>query len=163
MQFILYLVLNLNMYIMLMQSSAETSHAPDPQTPMGSARDRSSFSPFSPQSPLSPAQSDRQSLSSSVASTSKKIIIPDHWRQETETCIEKRALDSDARCDISRTLVTLLVVKFGPKVSSAQCQDVARQLILKYRWMADDMGTGYVCYSSFSFLYFMSLIVMSRV
>ena len=107
--------------------------------------DRSSFSPLSPispQSPFSPTSDGDESIASSSASRS--LTIPDHWREETESCIANRALDADSRNDIVRTLVTLLVSKYGPKPGSANVQKAAQQLILKYPFMADDLGSGYV-------------------
>ena len=122
--------------------TASTSKTP-------SRGDRSTLSPLSPLSPFSPhsASSDVDehcSLSSSAKSSSHPITIPDHWREETESCIAARVLDSEARSDIVRTLVTLLVVRDGPKPGTSRCQQAARQLILKYPFMADDRGCGYV-------------------
>ena len=37
----------------------------------------------------------------------------------------------------------LLTAKYGPRPG---CQDLARQPILKYPFMKDDMGSGYVRY-----------------
>ena len=76
--------------------------------------------------------------------SSDRVTIPSHWRQETEECIANQTLDTEARSDIVRTLITLMVAKFGPKLEAAKCQAVARQLILKYPFMADDLGCGYV-------------------
>ena len=111
-------------------------------TPRG---DRSTLSPFSPLSPR-PSETEDQISISSIASSSRLcgIPIPDNWRYETERCIKSCALDSEARRDICRTLVTLLVMKHGAKPSKSHCQEVARRLILKYPFMADDIGSGYV-------------------
>lgn len=111
--------------------------------------DRSTLSPLSPLSPFSPhcASCDvdeHRSLSSSARSSSHPITIPYHWREETESCIAARVLDSEARSDIVHTLVTLLVVRYGPKPGTSRCQQAACQLILKYPFMADDLGCGYV-------------------
>ena len=39
-----------------------------------------------------------------------------------------------------RTLVTLLVSKYGPKRGRVHCEELGRQLILKYPFMKDDLG-----------------------
>ena len=51
--------------------------------------------------------------------------------------------DSDAR-NISRTIVTLLTAKLGAKFGKDRIEHLARKLILKYPFMADDIGSGYV-------------------
>ena len=40
--------------------------------------------------------------------------------------------------------MTLLTAKYGPRPSRAQCEDLARQFILKYPFAKDDLGSGYV-------------------
>lgn len=80
--------------------------------------------------------------------------IPVHWRPETMECIETKRLTNDCRVDIVRTLVTLVTSKVGPKPSKSQLEQVARGLILKYPFMKDDLGSGYVsltcmCFSMF--------------
>ena len=58
-------------------------------------------------------------------------------------------MDDESRSDVVRTLVTLLVAKYGPKPGRTHCEDLGRQLILKYPFMKDDLGNGYVshfCY-----------------
>ena len=76
--------------------------------------------------------------------SSDKIHIPEYWRQDTQDCIDAGVLDDSSRSDIVRTLVTLLVAKFGPRPGRARCEELGRQLILKYPFMRDDLGTGYV-------------------
>ena len=90
------------------------------------------------------SQSQLSSAPSGSSSRSAGIPIPDHWREETEACIHDHALDGEARNDIVRTLVTLLVAKYGPRPGAARCQQMARALILKHPFMADDLGSGYV-------------------
>ena len=53
-------------------------------------------------------------------------------------------MDDESRSDVTRTLVTLLTAKYGPRPAKSHCQQLARQLILKYPFMKDDMGSGYV-------------------
>ena len=53
-------------------------------------------------------------------------------------------MDDESRSDITRTLVTLLTAKYGLRPGKNHCKDLARQLILKYPFMIDDMGSGYV-------------------
>ena len=55
-----------------------------------------------------------------------------------------RIMDDKSRSDITRTLVTLLTTKYGPRTGKNHCQQAARQLILKYPFMKDDLGSGYV-------------------
>ena len=40
--------------------------------------------------------------------------------------------------------MTLLVAKYGPKPVRSRCEELARQLILKYPFTKDDLGSGYV-------------------
>ena len=80
----------------------------------------------------------------STTPSTDKIPIPEYWRDETQQSIENGVLDDESRSDITRTLVTLLTVKYGPRPGKSRCQDLARQLILKYPFMKDDMGSGYV-------------------
>ena len=49
----------------------------------------------------------------------------------------------NARNDICRTLVTILTVHFGT-FDRLQVRDAGRKLIVKYPFMADDLGEGYV-------------------
>jgi len=86
------------------------------------------------------------SLSSSTSGdfSSGSFEIPTHWRPETESCIKMKDLTTECRSDIARTLVTLMITKVGPKPTKSQCEQVARKLILKYPFMKDDIGFGYV-------------------
>ncbi len=72
------------------------------------------------------------------------LRIPEHWREETQSHIEQGVLNDTSRSDIVRTLVTLLVAAHGSKPPKTNCEDAARQLILKYPFMRDDFGSGYV-------------------
>lgn len=100
--------------------------------------------PLSPCSPISRAEGSVSSISS--FSRSDKIPIPDYWRQETQDCLDEGVLDDESRGDITRTLVTLLVAKYGPKPGRSRYEELARQLILKYPFAKDDLGNGYVRY-----------------
>ena len=60
------------------------------------------------------------------------------------TCIEDKKVTPRARKEIIQTLVTLLITKVGSNHNRSQCETVARRLILKYPFMRDDIGTGYV-------------------
>ena len=83
-----------------------------------------------------------QSLSSALSS--QLIDIPTHWRPESQHCLETKVV-SDATCDdISRTLVTLLIAKYGSKPSRRQCEQASRALILQCPFLKDDLGPGYV-------------------
>ena len=50
----------------------------------------------------------------------------------------------DSKNDIVRTLVSMMMSKVGAKPTRGQCEQVARDLILKYPFMKDDIGDGYV-------------------
>ena len=90
----------------------------------------------------SPPQSTRPSSSrcssvnsSELSSCSKDAvspIIPSHWCEQTQACIDKKMLNPKARCDIVRTLGTLLVAKHGPHPTKQQVEYIARQLILTF-------------------------------
>ena len=89
---------------------------------------------------------EERSLVSSLSSqsTSTEIIIPSQWQEDTQACIDAKVLSPESRSDISRTLMTLLTAKEGPNPGKAKIEAVARKLILKYPFMKDDMGSGYV-------------------
>ncbi len=76
-----------------------------------------------PASPLSPPEGSISSLSTTPSSRTNRIQIPDHWREETQDCIDEKVLDDGSRSDIVRTLATLLVAKHGPKPGRARCED----------------------------------------
>ena len=96
--------------------------------------------------PLSPTpRSDASVFShSTTPSRSEKILIPDHWRDDTQHCIDEGIMDDESRSDVVRTLVTLLISKHGTKPGRMRLEELGRQLILKYPFMKDDLGTGYV-------------------
>ena len=71
-------------------------------------------------------------------------MIPSTWCPETQQCIDDQDMTPDARSDIVRTLVTLLTARVGPNPTHDQLGDIARQLVLKYPFMQDDLGNGYV-------------------
>ena len=81
---------------------------------------------------------------STTPSRAERIQIPECWRQETQDYLDDGVLDDDSRGDITRTLVTLLVAKYGPKPGRSCCEELARQLVLKYPFAKDDLGSGYV-------------------
>ena len=62
-------------------------------------------------------------------------------------CIEEKKLTPRSRKEIVQTLVTLLITNVGSNVGRAECETVARRLILKYPFMRDDIGTAYVSYT----------------
>ena len=112
---------------------APSSAASQPNSPPASP----SFSPTSC-GPGSPS-----SVSTTLSSVDK-AYIPDFWRDDTQRCIDEGVLDDASRSDIVRTLVTLLVSKYGPKPGRVRLEEVGRALILKYPFMKDDIGNGYV-------------------
>ena len=71
-------------------------------------------------------------------------------------------MDDKSRRDITRTLVTLLTTKYGPRPGKNHCQQAARQLILKYPFMKDDLGSGYVSIYIYILTYFYLFCVCLR-
>lgn len=69
--------------------------------------------------------------------------IPTRWFPEVDDCILQCSLSDSARCEIVRVLVNQLFARMRePK--RVNCEHHARKLILKYPFMKDDMGNGYV-------------------
>ena len=105
------------------------------------------MSPASTHVGTSSSSREDRSLASSLSghqSTSNDIIVPDLWQEDTQACIDAKVLSPESRSDISRTLVTLVTAKHGPNPGKTMFDEVARKLILKYPFMKDDMGSGYV-------------------
>ena len=103
------------------------------------------MSPSLSPGPISPKDDGSvSSFSTATSHSARTIQIPDHWREETQDSIEEGVMDDDSRSDIVRTLVTLMVAKYGPKPGRARCEELSRLLILKYPFMKDDLGNGYV-------------------
>ena len=92
---------------------------------------------------------DGPSSSTSIR-CSDSIEIPSHWRPETKACINRKVLTNESRLDIIRTLVTLTMSKFGPVPTRHQLEEVARKLVLKYPFMKDAAGSGYVSLSTYT-------------
>ena len=92
---------------------------------------------------------DGPSTSASLRSPDS-IEIPSHWRPETKACINRKQLTNESRLDIIRTLVTLSMSKFGPVPTRHQLEEVARKLVLKYPFMKDALGSGYVSSSRYT-------------
>ena len=79
----------------------------------------------------------------SVVSIKSNEDIPSHWRPEVEVCLNEKCINDSARNMMVRSLVNLLFAK-DTKPSRANCENLARRLILKYPFLKDDMGNGYV-------------------
>ena len=62
-----------------------------------------------------------------------------------ESCISSKHLTDNARAEIKRTLVNQLFAR-SSKPDRSDCDQIARKLILKYPFMKDDIGNGYVGY-----------------
>ena len=77
-------------------------------------------------------------------SSNTSCLVRSLWCEETQECIDLKKLNPKARCDNGRTLVLLLTTKVGPKPTHDDIADVARQLVLKYPFMRDNIGNGYV-------------------
>lgn len=76
-----------------------------------------------------------------------EITIPDYWRPKVSECLQSKKMTETARNEIVRTLVNLLFTKF-PKPGRQDCVYLARGLILKYHFVRDGMGNGYVSHCS---------------
>ena len=94
----------------------------------------------------------------STSGSSDSIEIPSHWRPETNACIRNKQLTNECRLDIIRTLVTLATCKFGPDPPKHQLEEIARKLVLKYPFMRDGLGSGYVSSSIYSSYIYISTI-----
>ena len=100
-----------------------------------------------PNSPVSLGPNPASPLASLPTITTQLVSpvkIPTHWRPDTLKCIKLKSMSTDSRNDIVRTLVSMMMSKVGAKPTRGQCQQVARDLILKYPFMKDDIGDGYV-------------------
>ena len=100
------------------------------------------MSQSSPSSSITPPAS----VSSQSSLSDASHIIPSNWSASTQKSIDEKKLNRSVRNDIVRTLITLVVSKHGPRPKKSEVEYVARQLILKYPFMRDDIGTGYVSY-----------------
>lgn len=83
------------------------------------------------------------SMSSAVSVSSDEIVIPNHWRPEVEECLKNKSLTTHARNEIVRTLASQLFCRYS-RPNRAECEKLARKLILKYPFMKDNLGCGYV-------------------
>lgn len=97
------------------------------------------------------------STGASHSSAAGGIVIPDHWRPEVESCIAAKYLSDNARAEIKRTLVSQLFAK-SSRPNRSDCDQIARKLILKYPFMKDNLGNGYVSHH----VYYMYLGNLSR-
>jgi hypothetical protein len=98
------------------------------------------------QSPSGSICTEQSSIASSAAASTQAISIPDHWRPEVEDCLRKMCLTPNARQEIVRTVASQLFAK-SQRPTRSDCDQVARQLILKYPFTKDDLGCGYVSFS----------------
>ncbi len=72
-----------------------------------------------------------------------ELEIPDSWRPEVDQCIDEKCMSDSARQEIIRNLVNLLFTR-SKKPTRYECEHFARKLIMKYPFMKDDLGNGYV-------------------
>ena len=105
----------------------------------------SMYLPYMP-SPPSVSGGSTVSVASSGEVTRAGVsnfTIPSRWRPSIMKAIEEKKLTPDVRNEIVRDLVTHM---YGcmEKPSSANCKFVAQRLILKYPFMRDTKGTGFV-------------------
>ena len=86
-------------------------------------------------------------LSSPGSSLPDGFNIPSKWRPSIMSAMKEQKLTSDIRNEIVRDLVTHMY-GFAQKPSNYLCKFVAQRLILKYMFMRDSKGTGYVSSST---------------
>ena len=101
--------------------------------------------PTQQQSPSGSTATESTSIASSAAAGTSTVTIPDHWRPEVEDCLRKKCLTPGARQEMVRTVVSQLFAR-SQRPNRNDCDQVARQLILKYPFTKDDLGSGYVSY-----------------
>lgn len=96
----------------------------------------------------SPSQSEVSVARSAAATTdvsnyTVSFKIPSRWRPSIMKAIEEEKLTPDVRNEIVRDLVTHMY-GYVEKPTTSFCKFVAQRLILKYSFMRDSKGTGYV-------------------
>ena len=64
-------------------------------------------------------------------------------------CLESKKITDTARNEIVKTLVNLLLINFLNL--REDCVYLARQLILKYPFLRDSLGNGYVSHYKYAF------------
>ena len=126
------------MQVVPIEDSAVISYSSS-KSPPGVRLPSPSPSLVSPTSPRS-----FSTISTTPSRVADRIQLPEFWRQETQEALDEGILDKSVRGDITRTLVTLLTARYGPKPSRTHYEDLARQFILKYPFAKDDLGSGYV-------------------
>lgn len=99
--------------------------------------------PLRRQSSCSSADTVILSPASGSSSSKSETYVPDHWRPEVESCLQEQSLTESARNEMVRALVLQLFAR-SIKPTRIQCEAVARKLILKYPFLKDDLGNGYV-------------------
>lgn len=109
-------------------------------TPSSSAR---SLSPTRSLVSTVSVHSSSSAVSASPSYNQKSFTIPLSWRPSIRNAIENKRLNPDIRSEIARDLVTHMY-GFIEKPTSGFCKFVAQRLILKYPFMRDSKGTGYV-------------------
>lgn len=105
------------------------------------------------EAPVTPCPSTSSSISlpDPLPSTPKSsqfssnFSIPSGWRPSIMQAIATEMLTKDIRNEICRDLITHMY-GFVDKPTSKFCTFVAQRLILKYPFMRDSKGTGYVSY-----------------
>lgn len=100
---------------------------------------------MSPAGPIvsTPPPTSSLEVSQPVSASTSQLEIPGHWRPEVEDSISNQQLTNPTRAEIVRVLVTILFSRFS-KPTRPQIGAMARKLILKYPFMKDDLGNGYV-------------------
>lgn len=128
----------------------------DVSTPVGSLSPNQSLvstvpalTPSSSRS-LSPSRSHVSTVSvnstgsvSASPSYTHTFTIPLSWRPSIKSAIKNKRLNPDIRSELVRDLVTHMY-GYMEQPTSGFCKFVAQRLILKYPFMRDSKGTGYV-------------------
>ena len=76
-------------------------------------------------------------------SNATDLSIPDRWRPEVQQMVDDKTVHDSGRSAICRVLVDLLFTR-ATKPTRFQCEAMARRLILKYPFLRDTAGVGYV-------------------
>ena len=117
--------------------------------PLSSPTLQSPISHLSPtaqiQSPSGSICTKQSSIASSAAANTHAITIPDHWHPAVEDCLCKKCLTPNARQEIVCTVASQFFAK-SQRPTRSDCDQVARQLILKHPFTKDYLGCGYVSF-----------------
>lgn len=130
---------------MYVQTPQPITQSPEPNTDIISCVNVTPTTDNSPTALITPCSASTSVCSDFSSASHSTQQIPDHWRPEVESCLKDEMLTPSARNEIIRTLVSQLFSRAN-KPSRGMCEEYARKLILRYPFLKDDMGNGYVSY-----------------